>query len=56
MRVMFLPVLRCRAKWCNASFVGTGDHCLRCTGKRASRRDVIEHKRLSLRKRLGLPA
>lgn len=71
MRMMFLPVVHCQDAYgrgrCNAALVPPVTVCTRCaalrvergeisTGKRASRRDVVEHKRQSLRKRLGLLA
>jgi hypothetical protein len=65
--MILLPVRRCPVRRCNAAYVGLGDHCQSCAekiavqrdianGKRASKRDIVEHKRLSLRKRLGLLA
>jgi hypothetical protein len=70
MRMMFLPVMRCQAKSCSSMFVGIGPHCATCAARvanqsrkmkaiangAASLRDIREHKRLSLRKRLGLLA
>lgn len=69
-RAMFLPVMRCAKRHCQAAYVASPDLrqlCPKCEavraklvdvalGKRASKRDMTEHKRLSLRKRLGLPA
>ena len=64
---VFFPVRRCPIRNCNAAFVGLEPHCKRCaakiqvqrdiaSGKRASKRDITEHKRMSLRRRLGLLA
>lgn len=61
MRMMFLPVRKCGRPGCGAAYVGVDAICAECArryaaGLTASKRDVVEHKRLSLRKRLGLPA
>jgi hypothetical protein len=67
MRSLFLPVQRCADTRCGGAFIGAGPICQACarrddkislvkTGGAASRADVREHKRLSLRKRLGLMA
>lgn len=61
MRVMFLPVRRCQISACRAAFIGADDRCATCqreiaSGQRASKRDIREHKRGAVRKRLGLPA
>jgi hypothetical protein len=69
-RSMFLPVMRCANPRCASMFVGVGTHCATCAARvanqsrkmkaiangAASKRDMREHKRLSLRKRLGLLA
>jgi hypothetical protein len=67
MMFVVLPVRRCPVRNCASAFVGIEEHCEKCrdkirvqreiaAGVRASRRDMTEHKRLSLRKRLGLLA
>lgn len=65
MRAIFLPVMRCQDTRCGGAFIGMGPICQPCaarndkislvkSGVAASRADVREHKRLSLRRRLGL--
>lgn len=65
--LVYFPARRCPVRNCGAVHVSLDAHCKRCaakiqvqrdiyTGKRATRRDVVEHKRMSLRKRLGLLA
>lgn len=66
-RSMFLPAMRCTDPRCGGMFIGVGPICRPCaarndkislvkSGVAASRADVREHKRMSLRKRLGLMA
>lgn len=61
MRMMFLPVRKCGRPGCRAAYVGADAVCAECArryaaGLVASKRDVAEHKRGTVRKRLGLPA
>lgn len=59
--LVFFPVRRCEVRACRAAYVGIDARCAPCDRKQgnpahATKRDVVEHKRASVRKRLGLPA
>lgn len=57
---VFIPARRCPTRLCAEVFVGFDPRCAKCMNciqmQRDSRRENAEHKRLSLRKRLGLLA
>jgi hypothetical protein len=54
-----LPVRRCPVRDCGEAYVGIESRCGQCSltiARKASLRDITNHKRLSLRRRLGLLA